>query len=93
MRLKYIKEKEIENELKDPKINRKSRKIAQDIRYAFSPQPQRSKNIQSPLNEDFDFKPKINKNTTSLVQNRMEKETRFKSIESESTDALKYKQS
>ena len=39
MRLKYIKEKEIENELKDPKINRKSRKIAQDIRYAFSPQP------------------------------------------------------
>lgn len=37
MRLKYLKDKEIEGELKNPKINKKSRKIAEDIRYAFSP--------------------------------------------------------
>jgi len=41
---------------------------------------------------DYDFKPRINKNTSSLVQKKNDKEIRFKSIEHESTESLKYKQ-
>ena len=37
MKLKFIKEKELEQKLQAPKINKMSRKIAENIRYAFSP--------------------------------------------------------